>query len=157
MMRTTTRRPRRQKIEHGIQVAVFDWRFVAKIQLPELELLHAIPNGAGLKHGVRRTQSGKNVRYSAEGAALRKEGMTSGIPDVSWPVPRGPYHGLYIEHKAPKKSVPAEQRKVHVALRAQGYYVAVSRDAQLSIDILRAYWALGPFNPAAGAMPQYEK
>lgn len=157
MMRTTLRRPRRQKIEHGIQVALFDWRNAAKGQNPALELLHAIPNGAALKHGIRRTLSGKNVRYSPEGKSLRREGLTASIPDVSWPVARGCYHGLYIEHKAPKKSVPREQRAMHLALREQGYYVAVSRDAQLSIDLLKAYWALGPFDPAGGALPPYEK
>lgn len=77
MMRTTTRRPRRQKIEHGIQVALFDWRNVAKIQLPALELLHAIPNGAALKHGIKRTASGKNVRYSPEGKSLRRASASS--------------------------------------------------------------------------------
>jgi len=145
MMSLTPRRPRRRKIEHGIQVALFDWRAMMVAQIPELALLHAIPNGAALKHSVRRTASGKNVRYSAEGKALRKEGLTSSIPDVHWPVPRGRYHGLYIEHKAPKKSVPADQRKMHDLLRAQGHYVVVSRDAQVSIDLVRAYWGLGPF------------
>ena len=157
MMKSSLPRARPRKIEHGIQVALIAWRDHMAGQWPWLKLLHAIPNGAALKQRVRRTIAGTNVLYSPEGKALRKEGLTSGIPDVFWPRARGPYHGLYIEHKAPKKSVPADQRKMHVDLREQGFFVAVSRDAEVSIDLVKRYEALGDFNPAAPELPPMSK
>ncbi len=142
-------RRRRTAIEHGIQVGLFDWRAIAVGQLPELALLHAVPNGAGLKHTVKRKACGTKVRYSAEGARLRREGLTAGIPDVAWPVPRGPYHGLYIEHKSEVGPVSDEQIKMIRLLIAQGYYVAVSRGSAESIELVRAYWNLGDFSVGA--------
>lgn len=146
------RRRRATALEHGLQVAVFDWRKLQEPSWPELGLLHAIPNGAGLKHRVKMKLDGKKVRYSAEGARLRREGLTAGMPDVSWPVPRGPYHGLYIEHKTEKGPVSDEQRKKIAMLEAQGYYVMVSRDSLVSIELIRAYWNLGPFSPGAAGL-----
>lgn len=148
MMSSKPRRRRGTKIEHGIQVGLFAWRAMQLTAHPELALMHAIPNGAALKHSVRRRQDGTNVRYSAEGVALRKEGLTKDIPDVNLPVARGRYHGLFIEHKRPKVSVPKEQRDMHAKLRAEGHCVAVSRDAGHSIEIVLAYLSLGPYNPA---------
>lgn len=140
-------RRRRTAHEHGIQVGLFDWRAIAVSQLPELALLHAIPNGAALKHSVKVKANGKRVVYSAEGARLRREGLTAGILDVSWPVPRGPYHGLYIEHKSADGSASDEQVKISRMLIEQGYYVAVSRDSLTSINLVREYWNLGAFSP----------
>lgn len=148
----TMRRPPRRRatgLEHGIQRALFDWREVMKGQHPELELLHAIPNGAGLRHTVKRRFDGKKTRFSAEGYKLKREGMTAGIPDVHLPVARGPYHGLYIEHKAGDNGVSTEQAKKMRQLEQEGHCVVVSRDALTSIAIITDYLALGPY--AAGS------
>lgn len=153
MMRTGKPRPRRRKIEHGIQVGLIAWRDHMAAQWPALRLLHAIPNGAALKHSIKRTVAGTNIRYSPEGQSLRKEGLTPGIPDVFWPRARGRYHGLYIEHKSPGVSVPRDQRDVHANLREQGYFVAVSRDAEVSIDLVKRYEALGDYDPEAPELP----
>lgn len=143
---TNTRKPRRRKrLEHGIQVGLFDWRAMQLNLWPELALLHAIPNGAALKSSVRRTQSGKSVRYSVEGESLRREGLTTGVPDVCWPVARGGHHGLYIEHKSPGNYPSKDQKRIIAMLVAQGYLVRVSYDVKTSIELIGMYWCLGEF------------
>lgn len=156
---TSRRKPRRRRLEHNTQVALFDWRAMRLNRWPEIALLHAIPNGASLKKSVRRTQVGTNVVYSAEGESLRREGMTKGIPDVAWPVPRGGHHGLYIEHKAntegKKRTTSTEQRTIIALLIEQGYLVVVSYDVTTSIDVIERYWALGAFSSSGPRLESY--
>lgn len=149
---TLMKRRSRRLLEHGLQVAVIAWRDLNKPRLPELELLFAIPNGAGLKHTVKRHYDGSKTRYSQEGARLRKEGLTAGIPDVCLSVARGPYHGLYIEHKYGDNSLSKEQRQKAAALAAEGYYVEVSKDALVSIALIEAYLALGPYDARSAGL-----
>lgn len=149
--RSLTTRRSRNTVEHGIQRALFDWRELMTAQHPELELMHAIPNGAGLRHTVKRRFDGKKTRFSAEGYKLKREGMTAGIPDVHLPVARGPYHGLYIEHKTASGTVSTEQAKKMRRLEAEGHCVVLSRDSMTSIDFITRYLALGPYaGKAAG-------
>lgn len=68
------------------QQALFQWAAYNETIIPELKLLHAIPNG------------GK--RYKATAVRLKKEGVRSGVPDVFLPVARHDKHGLYVEMKA---------------------------------------------------------
>lgn len=137
--------------EHHIQAAVFAWRDLRVLQLPELQLLHAIPNGAGLRHKVIRKASGATVRFSPEGKKLKREGLTKGIPDVGWAVARGRYHGLYIEHKKPGEPTSDAQQRILTALQEQSYYVIVSCDAEFSIKVIEDYWSLGRYTGPTGA------
>ena len=72
--------------ESGHQEALFSWAGYNMQRMPELEYLHHVPNG------------GK--RDKATAIALKRQGVKAGVPDVVLPVPRGEYHGLYIELKA---------------------------------------------------------
>lgn len=69
--------------ESGHQEALFNWAGYNMQRMPELEYLHHVPNG------------GK--RDKATAIALKRQGVKAGVPDVVLPVPRGEYHGLYIE------------------------------------------------------------
>ena len=62
-------------------------------QFPELRWMHHIPNGGARADDAK----GSAIR----GARLKAEGVKEGIPDVFMPVPRGYWHGLYIEMKKP--------------------------------------------------------
>lgn len=98
-------------IESQEQQALIEWSILQSKAYPELELLHHIPNG------------GK--RNIATAARLKREGVKAGVPDLCLPVPKGKWHGLYIEMKAPKGKVSDNQVKWIEALKNQGYAVAV--------------------------------
>ncbi len=66
--------------------------------------------------------------------------MKSGIPDVSLPVPRGGYHGLYIEMKRQNDGRLSDKQKDTIQkLRAQGYRVDVCEGFQKAADVVEAY------------------
>lgn len=101
------RKPRADR-EHIEQSALFYWAKLREPHTPELALLFAIPNGGH--------------RHKAVAAKLKAEGVKAGVPDVCLPVPRGQYHGLYIELKAPGGRATDLQRNWLLALGAQGYF-----------------------------------
>lgn len=138
------RAPPRQ-IEHNIQAGLFEWREWRVKQVPQLQLLHAVPNGAGLHHKTRIGAAGKEIRFSPEAMKLIREGLTKGILDVSFPVARGRYHGLYIEHKAPGELTSEDQDRIMAVLQAEGYYVIVSCQCDFSIRVIEGYLSLGSF------------
>ena len=104
--------------EHDEQAALFEWAAVRQGVYPELELMHAIPNG------------GK--RDKAVAGKLRAEGVKAGVPDVCLPVPSGPYHGLYIEMKYGDNQPTPEQRRFIMALRGQGYQVVIANGWEIA-------------------------
>lgn len=142
-MRTVSRRA--APTEHQIQAAVFDWRERMLPQIPQLALLHAIPNGAKLPFRKKLMPTGRVVRVCPQAEYLKREGLTPGILDVAWPVARGCYHGLYIEHKAGRNPLSDDQERIATMLSGEGYKVVVSRDAEYSIGVIQAYWRLGSY------------
>lgn len=126
-----------------------DWAKKAQGQLPQLALLHAIPNGTAGKR-VTKWVGLKKVSYSPAGKRARKEGVKPGIPDLHWPVPRGGYIGLYIETKAPKNGrLSDKQKEVLPQLAEQGHQVVICKGAEAIIAAVLDYWALGAFDPSA--------
>ncbi len=67
------------------QEALFRWADFAVGKYPEVKFLYHIPN------------EGKRSVYN--GAAMRRQGLKSGVPDLCLPVSNGKYHALYIELK----------------------------------------------------------
>jgi len=126
--------------EHDEQVTVISWAKMNEFQLPELALLHAIPNGMYVVGGVKRR---KGVIDK-----MKAEGMKPGVLDLFWPVARGTWHGLYIEMKRRDKSlskVSDEQKWWIKKLHEQGYYVSVCWGADEAILTLTEYYNLGEF------------
>lgn len=126
-----TRKPRRY-LEHEQQALLFNWAILASSRYPELRLLHAIPNWAGVK-GPR------------EGAMRKRDGVKAGVPDVHLPVARGPYIGLWIEMKPPpalagQKRLPTPDQKVWMAaLREAGHRVEVCYSTQEARAVIEEY------------------
>lgn len=90
------------------QTCLFRWAAVHEGTVPELSLLHAIPNG------------GK--RGKAEAARMKAAGVKAGVPDMCLPVPRKGYHGMYIELKKAKGGrVAPQQMAWMIALEKQGF------------------------------------
>ncbi len=96
---------------------------------PELQLLHAIPNGGR--------------RDRAEAAHLKRQGVKPGVPDLSLPVPRGVYHGLYIEMKVGKNKPTQNQRQWLTILSYYGYATRVCYSANEARDVIEKYLSLG--------------
>lgn len=117
-------------LERAERAAVFAWRDLWIPRIPALRMLY----------------------HSAQGELFRKShgrppipGLSSGIPDINWPVPRGGYHGLWIELKRLRGGhLTDEQRWWQMNLRDQGHFVVTARGADRAIHwILRYYGGTG--------------
>lgn len=103
--------------ESAHQIALFCWAAQNFDACPELRLMFHIPNGG--------------ERNKIVAAKLKAEGVKSAIPDIFLPVPRGTWHGLFIELKKPKNhkgsagKATDEQLAMIDALRQQGYGAVV--------------------------------
>lgn len=108
------------------QKQVFDWAAMVSRQMyPELRWLHHIPNG------------GK--RGKVEAAILKMIGVKRGVSDISLPVPRGGYNGLYIEMKAAGGKKDPEQKEFISFVKAQGYYADFCWSGDEAIALIEAY------------------
>ena len=108
------------------QEALFQWANLAAFAMPELKLLHSIPNG------------GKRNIVTA--ARMKRTGTKAGVPDMFLPVARGKWHGLYIELKRAKGGVVSAEQKVwHNRLQEQGYCVKVCRGWEQAREAITEY------------------
>lgn len=111
--------------ESGHQEALFSWAAYNMQRMPELEYLHHVPNG------------GK--RDKATAIALKRQGVKAGVPDIHLPVPKGEYHGLYIELKAGKNTTTEKQRSWLRFLNQQGYFTAICYNWQTAAELIETY------------------
>jgi hypothetical protein len=100
----------------------YTWR---QYKLPCEALLFAIPNG-----GARRI---------VEAVIMKREGVRKGIPDLFLAVPRGRYHGLFIEMKTTLGRLSPEQKCVGSFLSDGGYCWIVARSTQDAMTIIDRY------------------
>ena len=76
-----------------------------------------------------------------QGAQLKAMGVRAGWPDLFLAVPRGRYHGLFIEMKSLSGTPSKTQKELHPIIEAQGYLVAVCYGCKEATDILVRYLA----------------
>lgn len=120
------------RYEGDEQEALFDWAEWQLGLFPELDYMHAIPNGGS--------------RHPAEAARLKKQGVKPGVPDIFLPVPRGRYHGLYIEMKREKTGVVSDdQRKWIHFLESMDFKTTVCFGFDAAKYVIQAYMKLPPF------------
>ncbi len=113
------------------QETLMQWTAYATGTYPELNLLYHVPNG------------GK--RNAAEAAHLKRQGVKAGVPDLCLPVPRGKYHGLYIELKAKNNQPTETQIDWLKALAAQGFKTAVCWGFEAARSVIESYMRLPLF------------
>lgn len=119
--------------EHQHQVALFKWRDMYLKTHPGcgLHLMFAIPNGGN--------------RNAVTGKMLKDEGVKQGIPDIFVDVPRGGFHGLRIELKAPgdgavRRGVLSEpQLRMLSAMGEQGYFAVTCWGWEAARDTIITY------------------
>lgn len=97
--------------EEEEQIMLFSWAETVEAQHPELRLLFHIPNG------------GK--RGKAEAARFKRAGVRAGVSDLFLPVPRGRFHGLWIEMKAMDGRTSEEQLNWLTEMGLQGYATTI--------------------------------
>lgn len=112
------------------QINLFRWAEWQAGLYPELRRLYHIPNGG--------------FRNKATAGRLKAEGVKSGVPDLCLPVPRGAYHGLYIEMKRLRgNTTTGDQDDWLKFLAHQGYCTAVCRGWEAASKIILAYLGMG--------------
>lgn len=119
---------KRGQPEHEIQVAFFNWVEYHQSRIPNLSLIHAIPNG-GHRHG-------------AVAAKMKAEGARKGVLDVQWPVARGGFVGLDIEFKAPGANPSAEQRDRIDQLQKEGWLCVICWSWEAAARVVLGYAGL---------------
>ena len=107
------------------QSALFGWLEWYGNICPEGKLAYHIPNG-----GSRNVIEARN---------LKLQGVKAGVPDICLPVPRGGYHGMYIEMKYGKNTTTDAQNLWLEALREQGYYTAVCYSCEAAQAEIKRY------------------
>ncbi len=124
-------------LEHDEQVLLIQWRDFNLSICPALRWLHAIPNGAKLPY--TKDANGKK-KGSRQGAKLKAEGLSPGVPDLSLPVPRKGYHGAYAEMKRVDGDPPSDDQKEWLDyLESAGYFVGVMCGAEEAINFFAGY------------------
>lgn len=108
------------------QEALFSWADIVMHQYPELELLYHIPN--------------EGKRSKSNGAALKRQGLKKGVPDLCLPVARGGYHGLYIEMKRIGEKPSDNQKRWLYLLKQQGYCTTVCDEGwEQAVKVIEGY------------------
>lgn len=111
--------------EHQEAVALMEWARMSRAGIPELDLLYHIPNGGH--------------RHPAVASKLQAEGVKPGVPDYFLPVPRGNYHGLYVELKTEKGRATKNQKFWCVQLKQQGYQAVIANGWETAAHCIRTY------------------
>ena len=127
----TTVTTRAHKSEAQEQSDLIEWaESCVRLKIhPELALIYAIPNG-----GSRDIREAKN---------LKRQGVKAGVPDLCLPVPKGAYHGLYIEMKVGRNKPSAKQKEWLAALGGNGYAVCVCYGAAEARRYIEKYLRSG--------------
>ncbi len=112
-LRVVPTKPAPKATEHEEAVALMRLVRANEADCPELALFHAIPNGGD--------------RHKVTAGKMKAEGVRAGVPDYALPVPRGAFHGLYIELKKHDGYASREQKDWIQRLRDQGYRAELAR------------------------------
>ena len=114
--------------EDAESIALWNWAMHYKILRDHL--IH-IPNG------------GKRNRREA--ARLKRMGVRAGVHDYLLPVPRGLFHGLWVELKATPPNdarVTETQKDWKSKMRAQGYAAYICKGWETAASVMRWYVSL---------------
>lgn len=112
-----------QNNEHIEQCLIIQW---FRTQYPLLSnCFWAIPNG-GIRH----------IRTAIK---LKKEGVCPGVADLFLMVPKGEFHGLFLEMKAKKGKLQENQVKFLNLARTMGYEAKVAYGYEEAKEIIQNY------------------
>jgi hypothetical protein len=115
--------------EEQEQRALLQWIALHERQYPALRLFFHVANG------------GK--RPKGEAGKMRGLGQRAGVPDLFLLVPRGHFHGLAIELKAPGGRATNGQLLWIGALREHGYCAEICQGWEQARTVIEKYLAIG--------------
>lgn len=135
----------RHQEEHEEQRTLMQWwALYSKSKGLSECLLFAIPNGG--------------FRHISVAMKLKQEGVRAGVPDLFLALPRGNYHGLFIEMKKAKGGrVSDSQNAVMTSLVRQGYACAVCHGWTAARLQIERYFAPVAPEVLAPALPNGSK
>lgn len=119
-----------KSLEHAEQVSLMQWWSLQcrRFGIPE-QLLFAIPNG-----GQRNIITAKR---------MKDEGVRAGIPDLFLAVPRGKFHGLFVEMKKTRGGVVSDAQKACMQMLSNnGYCVTVCHGFMDAQEAVKGYLSL---------------
>lgn len=120
--------PEPDPLESHHQETLFRTCALHMAQLPDLALLHAVPNGG--------------YRFKATAAAMQRQGVKPGIEDIQLNLPRRGYHGWHCELKRFRNGTISEEQKARLErLHREGYRAIVCWGWQAAWEEL--LWYLG--------------
>ena len=111
--------------ESETQARIFFFFSVMRGKYPGLDLMYHVPNGGS--------------RNKIEAANLKRQGVKAGVPDICLPVPRGGYHGLYIELKEGRNKATEKQLEWIAELARQGYVAVVCTGFDAAVQEIVRY------------------
>jgi VRR-NUC domain len=76
------------------------------------------------------------------GARMKAQAVRKGCADYLLLVPRGQYHGLALELKAPGKKASPEQKEWLALVSGQGYFTAVCDSLPTAMACIQCYLTL---------------
>jgi hypothetical protein len=124
--------------ESDEQSALVKWAYMYRIAGEGIPLtatvgtyLFSVPNGG--------------LRDPGTAIKLQREGCKPGVYDLVFALPRGKYHGAFIEMKANVGRLSPEQENFGALMRGVGYYCAECYGWDAARGELQRYLQLGPF------------
>lgn len=111
----------RNQYEAQEQEAFFRWASF----YPELRYMYAVPNGGS--------------RNKLEAVSLKRQGVKAGVPDICLPLPKGKYHGLYIEMKYGKNTASDMQKEYIDYLNSVGYRAVICYGFEAARRVITSY------------------
>lgn len=124
--------------ENGIQARLFELMtsLMTKDGFNVREHAFSVPNGMQIAGGPK--SRGKYMN------AMKARGLTPGVSDVVIALPRGPYHGAYLELKRDADSaVSDEQIAFRERMERQGYYAVIAAGWDAVLFALSRYLDFG--------------
>lgn len=121
---------KRKNDEWRLQYEVFRWWRDSDFGVPHHLFFH-VPNGTVL--GGDKWTRGIRARM------LKLTGMENGVADCFLSVPRGTWHGFYIEFKSATGVLREEQKAFLKSVEAQGYLTAVIRSLEDAQKMITEY------------------
>ena len=110
-------------LEHQEQSTLMAWM---ELQHPKAYTnTYAIPNG-GKRH----------IKIAVK---LKKEGVKAGVPDICIALPKGPFHGMYLEYKTKTGRPTKEQLEWLENLDEAGYHTALCKGIEAAQDEINSY------------------